>query len=411
MNKLLLRTTLFALLGSSISYADDEFVTPFAATEINASAGAANTAKSLAASARMAHLAWRGVTPPSEAAIIASCAALSGSTPWPANCSPAGMVQALIANNAGSWTHDNFAETDAAAAVNAQVSHLTNIRTPNVVPLYGHGDHWAVNHRIWKVAGVVVEFDFYDGGPGGEKDSSRQGYQNGEIYADPETWKSTYFKVIDTVPSTDTYYHRYVTLWDPPPGTNFPVVQSLYRQSPSPLAAGTRATPSLARELAVKSLEIAGLTRHQKEWPTIAASTPGKAQEVAGVYPDGTDWNYYLVPLLNQDQMTIGLVMLDKETLRFQMATVLKEPVSLEEPSYTQAQQLAQRSLGAGESLDQGILTWDPAAGSMHASSPMAPYYEFKVYKAGKAVGSKIVRSDDGEVSDLAVSRMGRRLR
>lgn len=403
---------LLFFLNSNIGHADVPYTTPFQPSEINASASAANTAKSFAAAARMGHYAWRGTTPPGEQSIINDCAFFTGTSPWPGSCNPGGMVAALINNGSGSWARDDFSSTQAQTAVDQQVSHLTGpLHSPNVVPLYGHADHWAINDVIWKDdAGVVIEFDFYDGGPGGERDGTRTGYLNGEQYTDTDTWKNIFYKVITTVPTTDSYYNRYVNLWEPPPGQEFPVVPSAYRRSPSVISGDTKLTPALVRDLALHSLQVAGFSRHQAEWSLLVTSTPMLPFEVSGAYPDGSDWDYYVVQFLNRNNMIVGLVLLEKASLRFQMATILKEPLPFQVYSYPQARKIAQDSLRSGESLGQGILTWDPIAPSEHAFSPMVPYYEFEVYGNGHLTGSTIVRTDDGRVGKLAAQQMSRRL-
>lgn len=411
MRTALSKTAIFLLLISDVGYADVLFTTPFAPFEIDASASAANTAKSFSAAARMGHFAWTGTTPPGEQPLINDCAMYTGASPWPGSCNPAGMVSALHANGSGFWVRDDYSEAEKLTAVNAQVLHLTgSLRSPNVVPLYGHADHWAINHKIWKNdLGAVVEFDFYDGGPPGERDGTRSGYLTGEQFADSMTWENVFYKVITSVPATDPFYNRYVSLWEPPPGVEFPVVSVDYRHSPSPLGGDTKVTPELVRDLALKSLQVAGFTRHQEEWPLFATSTPVLPFEVAGVYPDGSDWDYYLVPFLNRDHV-VGLVLLEKKTLRFQMATVLKAPLPFQGYSYTQAREIAQSSLRSGESIGQGILTWDPISTGEHAYSPMVPYYEFEVYSDGQLIGSAIVQTDDGRVGKLATGQMSRRL-
>jgi hypothetical protein len=323
------------------------------------------------------------------------------------------MVAALYANGSGSWVQSIYAGTDAQAAFNAQVSHLISPRSPNVVPIYGHADHWAINHRIWKdaVTGVVTEFDFYDGGPAGSRDGTNTGYANSEMMADPTTWQNLYFKVITTVPTSDSYYGKYVNLWEPPGGVDPPAPPAHYRRSPSPLDHGARVTPPLVRDLALKALYDAGFTRHQQKWAVFATSTPILPLEVAGVYPDGSDWDYYVVPFLNQDHQIVALALLERDTLRFQMATVLVTALPFRGYSHAQAREIAQSSLRSGESLGRGLMTWDPAATSEHAHSPMAPYYEFELHKAGQLIGHKIVRTEDGRVSDLGPGQMSRRLR
>lgn len=403
---------LFLTLSTNASHADTEYTTPFEASEIAASPMAANTSKSLASAARMGHYAWRGTTPPDEDTIRFNCTANTGVSPWPNSCNPTGMVTALHNNNSGSWVQSINEAGDGANAVNAQVSHLTgSLHSPNVVPIYGHADHWAINHAIWTdPTGAVDEFDFYDGGPAGERDGSHTGYLSGDQYTDPATWSSIFFKVITSVPTTDTYYNRYVNLWEPPVSISIPAVSYAYRLSPSPLAQGTKVTAQLARDLALKSLQIAGLTRHPAEWAILAASTPATPYEVAGVYPDGRAWDYFMVPFVNQDNMTVALAMFEKDTLRFQMATVLKQALPFQGNSSAQALAIAQTALSPGESLGASLLTWDPAASSDQAASPLVPYYEFPVYSAGRRVGSTVVGALDGQVGRLTVDQMSRRL-
>jgi hypothetical protein len=402
------------LLSTKVSYAQYvEYTTRFEVTEINASSPAANTAKSFAAAARMGHVAWVGTPPPAEDSLIQSCVMHTGQSPWPGSCNPYGMVHALYEGQSGSWAEQIFLDSQQQAAFDSQVSHLIGtLKSPNVLPIYGHGDHWVINYSIWKdMDGKVVEFDFYDGGPGGTRDGTNTGYFNGPMMVAPEVWKSVYYKVVTTSPNTDPYYNKYVNLYEPPGGIEPPVARSDYRRSPSPLQTGTRVTLPLVRDLARKSLFDAGLTRHQKEWAILDDSTPMLPFEVFGAYPDGSDWDYYLVPFLNRRHEIVALAMFERETLRFQMATVLERPLPFRGYSHDQARQLAQSSVRSDETLGQGILTWDPVATSEHAYSPLAPYYEFDVYRAGQRIGSTLVHIYSGGVNKLASGQTSRRMR
>jgi hypothetical protein len=322
------------------------------------------------------------------------------------------MVQALD-EAGGSWVVDDIVAPNSTSAVNAQVSHLTSsLRTPNVVPLYGHADHWGVNYALYtdSADGAVLEIDFYDGGPAGERDGSRTGYMSGAQYADATTWMSLFFKVITTVPSTDRFYEHFVTLWEPPADFPNPQVSYQYRPSPSVIGKDVRATPELARRSALTALNAAGFMRHPQEWAVLSASTPMPAQEVFGVYPDGRAWDYFVVPFVNDANMVVGVVQLEHNTLRFQMATVLAKPVPFVTYSPAEAVQIARSALRAGQTLGHGALTWDPAAGSMEAYSPLLPYYEYPVYGAGELVGSQIVHIENGSVSALSKTQVSRRL-
>jgi hypothetical protein len=416
-----------ACLWGSAVHADVEYVVRYLGPEIDGSGGA-NQCRTLAAAARMGHYAWTGTTPPSEAPLVSGCIdetrRLSGGTTsgWPEACNPAGMASALKIYSNNNWALTTYPSSSLQTALNEQLAHLMSpVRSPNVVPIYGHADHWAINHRIWtdSVTGEVLEYDIYDAGPmyiNGSRasDGSRTSYANGEVTIDPTTWSLIYYRVINTVPTTDPYYGRYLTFWEPPPGGETPQATFRARLPQSPLRqgeSGDRITGPLVRDRALESLRLAGLTRNPDMWAVFVNSTPTLPFEVSGMYPNGSHWDYFLVPFLNKDHLMVGMALLSRDELRYQMAWIPSEPQPFRGYSHAEARQIAQASLRPGEALGEGLLTWDPAAAGDHARSPMIPYYEFKLYSGGQRVGAVAVQFHSGHVYDIAADQESRRMK
>ena len=94
-----------------------------------------------------------------------------------------------------------------------------------------------------------------------------------------------------------------------------------------------------------------------------------------GVRPDGRDWDYMLVPILDAAGDAIGLVQLDAADGAFEQVFMPDEPIPYAGLSQDEAAQEAAGWLVPGERLSGGALTWDPWAGA--SSLPMLPYYQF----------------------------------
>ncbi|HZH15303.1 MAG TPA: hypothetical protein VE057_13200 [Archangium sp.] len=392
------------------------FPPTLATMDINGSMGA-NTARSFMGAARMSIQAFKNVVPPDENSILGSCRAYTPSPNyWPESCNPDGMKSALSNGGWGSWISSIYSETQQAAALSQQIGTLRSYRSPNIVPIYGQGDHWVMVHKmvVDDVTNNVVGVVFRDGGPAGDWDSSFNSYDDGQRSASGATWSTTYYRVLTSIGPSDTYYNKYVVLWDPPPNSPPSDVQPYRAKEPvSPLPRGQRSTARLAQQNAIESLRLGGLDATDAEmWSVLSQATPWHPYEVHGVYPDGSEWNYYLVPFLDSRRMLVGMAMLDKETAAYQQAWVLPQARRFTGVDHSQARGLAQSHAGlkGDETLDEGILTWDPSTDGSVSRSPMRPYYEFRVKGPnGEDRGSVAVRLDSGNTHRVSPCKVSRR--
>lgn len=385
--------------------------------DINGSLGA-DTARSFVGAARMAIHANRGVVPPSEDSLLYSCQ-VNSTTPnhWPEFCNPHGMRTTLNQGNWGGWISSIYEAGNQAEALGQQISALRHYRSPNIVPIYGQGDHWVMVYRmVVDASGNIIGVVFRDGGPGGQMDSSFNSYDDGPRGQSGDTWKTSFYRVLASIGSADPFYGKYALLWDPPPDSP-PAEAEVYRSKApaSPLSPGERLTPRLVQQKAIEALRLGGLDVTDAEmWGVLSQAKPALPYEVHGVHPDGSDWNYYLVPFLDNTRMLVGMALLDMETATYQESWVLSQPRRFSGLDRSQARGLAyaRAALNQGESLDEGTLTWDPAADRVLSRSPMRPFYEFQIKGPnGEARGAVAVRLDTGSIHRVAPCQVSRRAR
>jgi hypothetical protein len=379
-----------------------------AADEINGSQGA-GTARSFAGAARMSHKFYSGQPAVLEDQIIQSCKLRTPSLNyWPESCNPEGMDATL--SQWYNWVAQTYPDTGKQSALNLQVSALKSIGSPNIIPIYGEADHWV---SMWKVetnntTGDITKVHFMDGGPGGQDSAEGSTYIDGFHAASGLTWKNVYHVTIWSVGPADPYYNKYVNMYEPPP--DFVPPHAFRATAPaSPLRDRDVVTPALVRDRALDALRLAKIDENPELWSAFQNSRPGLPFLVSGVWPDGSNWDYYLVPFRNQNNLVTGMAILDSEQLTFQMVWAIPEPRSFGGFSKEQARQKAMANLLPGESLGNGMLTWDPAG---PATSPTFPYYEFPIHgERGQVFSSLRVRLDTGHVTSRDACMMSRRLR
>jgi hypothetical protein len=402
-------------LASNIAY-EAYYPPSISSSDINGSLGA-DTARSFTGASRMAIQAFRNVVPPAELTLLNSCQTRSSSPNyWPELCNPHGMKDALNAGSWGSWISSIYSDSQQDAALSQQIDTLKHYRSPNIVPIYGQGDHWVMVFRmvIDSTTGNLVGVVFRDGGPGGEWDSGFNSYDDGQRSSSGSVWKNTYYKVLTSIGPLDPFYNKYALLWDPPPNSP-PVPPTPYRAvaPPSPLSPGERVTPVLVQKKAIEALRLGRLEETDAEmWSVLSQARPSFPYAVHGVYPDGSDWNYYLVPFLDDQRLLVGMAMLDMETASYQQAWVLPQARRFTPVEVMRARAAAHASLKSGETLDAGLLTWDPSADGSISRSPMRPYYEFRITGAnGEDRGAIAVRLDTGNTQRLGACQVSRRTR
>jgi len=404
-------------LAANVTY-EVYYPPTIASMDINGSMGG-GTARSFMGAARMSIQAFRNVIPPAETTLLSSCQYY---TPvpnyWPESCNPEGVRSALSYGGWGSWINSVYADGQQPAALSQQISTLKNYRSPNIVPVYGQGDHWVMVHKmvVDDVTGNIVGVGFRDGGPGGDVDSGFTSYDDGPRSANGTVWKDTFYKVLNSIGSSDPYYFKYVVLWDPPPHAPVPPPETYRAEVPrGPVSPGERLTPQLVQQKAIEALRLGGLDAVDAEmWSILSQAHPARPYEVQGVYPDGRDWNYYLVPFIDDRQLLVGMAMLDMETAAYQQAWVLSEPRRFSGLDRAQARARAHShvELKGDETLDEGTLTWDPSAEGSIARSPMRPYYEFRVTgRDGEDRGAIAVRLDTGHTQRMSPCKVSRRTR
>jgi len=386
--------------------------------DINGSMGG-DTARSFTGAVRMSIQAFRNVAPPDEFSILSSCQANSPAPNyWPEYCNPHGMRTALNNGGFGSWISSIYESTNQAGALGQQISTLKYHRSPNIVPIYGQGDHWVMVHKmvVDDVTGNIVGVVFRDGGPGGDVDSGFNTYDDGQRSQSGATWATSFYRVLLSIGAADPFYGRYAVLWDPPPNEPPAPVETYRAKVPqSPVSHGESLTPRLVQQKAIEALRLGGLDVTDAEmWNALSQANPALPYEVHGVHPDGSDWDYYLVPFLNQRQMLVGMAVLDMKTASYQEAWVLPEPrrYTGHERAQARAQASSHVSLKSNETLDEGMLTWDPSASGSLSRSPMRPYYEFRVTGPnGEDRGAIAVRPDTGHAQRVSPCEVTRRTR
>jgi hypothetical protein len=305
-------------------------------------------------------------------------------------------------------------------ALNQTVASLALYGSPAVVPIFGQADHWVTVYQIDATplatpgTFAISSLKAFDGGSPGPfadfHDSSGHTYNGGPQLFSGITWKSIYSPVVTAInpncdfvpggcgapPVSDPFYNKYVLLFDPPAGPH-PQVHATFEKAPGIVPAGHNAmNEQLAQHRLWQALIAAGINKDPEIWGPLAGAVPGPASLVNGVYPNGSLWNYYLVPLLTSVNTAVALVQLDADDGAFQHIQVFPSPVPFTAVPKTSATQLAGSVVAKGERLTTGgTLTWNPMSDPQLARSPSFPYYEFGVTDAtGKTSVARVMLHD-----------------
>jgi hypothetical protein len=405
----------------------------FAINELHASHGA-NAAGSQAAAAMMAAHGYDNRSLPVnwEAAVTAACTARSGSTAWPAACQPAGMASALTAMTSGKWEARSWASTDQASALTEMVAAFQFYLSPVALPILGQADHWVTINQItgtlsgstWTISTVK----FLDGGPAGAFDGGANSYLAGLVTFSGAVLRSVYDQPVASVATTDPYYNHYVMVFDPPGDQPHPAVSAAFVGAPGIVnsgatgGAGARAnaakpvmTAAIARARVWDALTAAGIDADAATWGAIHDGTPGEPLTVHARWPSGAPWDYYLVPIYGSPgppgpraHTAIAFIQLAASDGSFQSVDVLTTRQLFAPVSATRATQLARHRLARGERLAGATLTWDAridhagaGARSRLARSPLEPYYELAVERAGAPISRVRVALDGRTIERL----------
>lgn len=392
-------------------------------TEIHGVAGA-NTSSSFAASSLMGEHgfsnSYLGVvtsTVPGgwESTITSRCTAQTpAASKWPSRCNPDGMALSLNISTHTTWVVSKFDGTAQTAALNNIVAGLQQFRSPVVVPIFGQADHWVVIKQINATilapgSYSILNLNFYEGGPTGGLDSSGNTYNGGSQSFGGNTWKNVYFLVVTAInptcdivpggcgapPVSDPFYNKYVTMIEPPDvAVNH--LDLAFDKSPGLVPPG-HMNEHLAQARLWDALISAGIHKNPEIWDVISKGVSGPASLVNGVFPDGSPWNYYLVPILSNANTVIGFAELDADDGSFNHVWALSTPLPFTPVTKGRAAQLAGGVLGRGETLTESKLTWDPRSDAQLARSPSFPYYEFGVRDATGKTSTARVRLHDGK--------------
>jgi len=302
-------------------------------------------------------------------------------------------------------------------------SSVADFGSPAVIPLYGQADHWAAVKQVTATMDPVTflytinSVSFFDGGPLGTdpmnppKDSKLHLYLQGLQTFSGTTFTQTYFSVVTAInpicdtqvggcgaaPQLDPYYNQYVLMFEPPVRPPHPTLKTSFEKAPGIVPAGHgEMNAEKAQHRLWDALVAAGINKDPATWDPLSGAVPGPAVLVNGVFPDGSPWNYYLVPVLRDASTAVAFVQLSADDGSFQHIQVFPSPVPYTPVTQTKAKQLASGVLAKGDRLTtDGVLTWNPRSDSELARSPNAPYYEFGVIDAnGKSNTARVLLHD-----------------
>lgn len=370
----------------------DVFTPKFPVTERHA-AEAANTAGSYAAVTMMGAQGYSNAAIPSnwDSMITSSCAAETtklGGTLWPGGCNPDGMANAVAGFTANDWETFTWPATSEADALTETLISLQTFGSPALVPIYGQADHWVAITQITatNTGGVwtINQVKAYDGGPPGQTDSGFTNYNAGLQIWGGSSWANVYFKVLTAInpscdPSctSDPYYGKYVLTFEPPRGAPHPHPLTAFSRAPGVVSDGM--TAAAAERHVWRALSAAGIDGDPAAWSAIRGGVAGRAYEVNAVWPNGSRWDYFLVPIVSRTGSALAFVQLAADDGAFEGIHVFDHPIAFAPITERTATRLAERQLAGGESLTAGILTWDPKGSAKVQKSPFSPYYEFGV--------------------------------
>jgi hypothetical protein len=362
----------------------------------------ANSSSSFAATAVMGELGFSCTPPPAdwETFITSACTSqtktIAPNTVWPAVCNPDGMALALNTFTGTNWVVFKFDSTQQTAALNELVTGLQTFFSPIPIPIYGQADHWVTVTQITATVLApgsfsILQVKAFDGGPVGGTDSSFNTYNGGPQSWSGSVFKNVFFLVVTAInpscdfvaggcgapPVSDPFYNKYVEMIEPPSGPHA-TVNADFVKSPGIVASG-HMNEHLAQMRLWDALVAAGINNDPTIWNSISSGRPGPASLVNGLFPNGSPWDYFLVPIVSNANTVLAFVQLSAEDGSFQHIQTLTTPVPFAPVDGTRAGRLANSLLGRGEILTEGRLTWDPRSGSQFGRSPSFPYYEFGI--------------------------------
>jgi len=305
--------------------------------------------------------------------------------------------------------------------LNDTVAGLLYYGSPVVVPIFGQADHFVA---ITQVDATPLDPFFntfslntvtlFDGGPISSDPTNPFSDTNGNLYYeglqtfDGSCWASMFFRVVTAInpacdfqdggcgapPQYDPFYNQYLTMIEPPGGQPHPTVNASFTKAPGIVPAGHNAmNAQLAQRRLWDALIAAGINKNPATWDPLSGAVPGPAVLVNGVFPNGSPWDYYLVPILQDASTAVAFVQLSADDGRFQHIQVFPSPVPYTPVTKTKAKQLAGGALARGDRLTtDGVLTWNPLSDPGLARSPNVPYYEFGVVDAsGKSTTARVL--------------------
>jgi hypothetical protein len=433
--------TTLGVLSLAMSASADTYIPNFPVVEVHGLKGQ-NSSSSFAASAIMGEKGfsntYNGVAaatptslPPAgwEDAILVSCKlktqALFPTSVWPSTCNPDGMAAALNTLDAHALADWIVLEDVNTAAGKAHIldwiaSSLADFGSPAVIPIYGQADHWVAVKQVDATMDPVTflytisSVSFFDGGPLGTdptnppKDSQLHPYLRGLQTFSAATFAQIYFGVVTAInpicdthvggcgasPQSDPYYNQYLLVFDPPVRPPHPTLNASFEKAPGIVPAGHGVmNAEKAQHGLCDALVAAGINKDPATWAPLSGAVPGPAVLVNGVFPDGSPWNYYLVPVLQDASTAVAFVQLSADDGSFQHIQIFPGPVPYTPVAHTRAKQLASGVLAKGDRLTtDGVLTWNPRSDPELARSPNAPYYEFGVIDAnGKTNTARVL--------------------
>jgi hypothetical protein len=333
------------------------------------------------------------------------------------------MVNTLNALDPSSWvvftTNTNLA-TARAELLNHIASALFLYHSPGATPILGQADHFV---NIFQAVAIPVDIfgnftvtsvNVFDGGGLGSdpqsplRDSRENKYISGPQTFTGDQFKQNVFAVVtainpdcDFLPgggcTSDPFFNRFVLMYDPPAGQPEPNVHSTWEKAPGIEPRGAMNVEK-AQHRVWDALIAAGINKDPASWDPLSGAVPGPVVLVNGVYPDGSAWDYYLVPLLTDASSVAAFVQLSADDGSFEHLQLFPSPLPYAAPvTKARAKQLAAGVLAHGDRLTtDGVLTFNPLSDPALARTPNAPYYEFGVIAANGKSSTARVRLHDG---------------
>lgn len=410
MKRCLLVPFLACALASASEVHAAQYYTNYSAVggEINGSTGGLN-ARSLVAAGRMDLKFWSN-TSISETSLLSLCQARSAAgTTWKEGCDFGGMIGALSATSGGWVKGVSTVQND---GLNNIISGLMYHQSPAMVPLYGHATHWGTIYMVDTDGSTIYGLEYYDSGPVGQQDGQYTYYQNGVQGCDGETFKNTFYKVINSsyLSASDPYLGKYLSTFEPPATISGPNAEKAWQKmgppimwrAPGVLERGERMTPEVAQAVVWDALLAANVPASKHLWPAIEQGWADLGREVHGVTPAGAPWNYFVVPIRAEDGSTLGLVQLSADDGAYQQMWAGLDPIEFTAIEPAEAFAIAQAQVDDSTTLYGGGLSWGADVETPLVPSPLFPYYEFHaVDKRGEYAGRILVTLRDGEIVPL----------